>query len=195
MSIQDSPKQIALTNEQLQGIKNKFATMLASMTSSVEMQESPKVVETPEITPTPEVTPNAADVPATEASLAETPAPEINQDNIFDQNIFAPIEDTPTPSEPVMSDVPASEPASVPVSEEIIPEEGIQEEIPGMGPVRPKTNEELAAELEDISRKIIEIYVELDRVMNELSRAKEMNNSDIKLDTSIPAPENNIFSM
>lgn len=191
MSIQDSPKQIALTNEQLQGIKTKFATMTANLSSSVEMPESPKEIENPEITLNPEVTPIAVETPTSKASLAETPAPEASQDNIFDQNIFAPIENAPAPSEPVMQEAPAIEPAPA----DQVPEEGIQEEIPGMGPVRPKTNEELAAELEDIQRRIIDIYVELDRVMNELSRAKDMNNSDIKLDTSIPAPENNIFSM
>lgn len=191
MSIQDSPRQIALTSEQLQGIKAKHADMTATMAAPADIPEVPKVEEvvaefTPTATPEPMPMPEAAPVVTPEPAVA--PTPEATPDNIFDQNIFAPIDNTPAAPEPV---VPEPAPEVAPVTD--VPSEP-EDEMPSMEPPKPRTNEEIAAELEDLSRRIIDMYVELDRLVNELSQKKELNNLEPKIEPAEAVP-GNTFSM
>ena len=163
MTIQDSPKQIALTADQLKGIKDKYANMAAAIVTEVPAPE-PVIQEAP------------VAEPIQESIGQETPVLDTNMqstDNMFDQNLFETVGPKPeeVPAEPVVSNEPQ-------VNEQ---------------PIAP-TNTDIAEELEQVTKELLDIYVKLDGIANRLAAEKVMNNNGVKLDNNTPV-EQNIFSM
>ena len=104
MNIQDSPKQIALTTEQINGIKNKYTSMVP------EVKEEPVVAApTPEPEPTPE--PNIFDAPVMESAPAPSvePAPAVEP-----VQKPAPVV---APTEAVVQEAPANAAPEAPIEE------------------------------------------------------------------------------
>ena len=84
MNIQDSPKQIALTSDQLEGIKKKYNEMVSknTMAPAAEVVSPEPVV--PTVEPTPAPTPEAVNPAPAAVAVNEPVAPESVSPNIFD---------------------------------------------------------------------------------------------------------------